>query len=319
MNNTELEQVLAEELVWIDEVLAEQGVAPARRVLPAAVLFVSECVKDIKGGSKDGYLDQPWFRTIYKDVEAWYAERFGKPRRRSGASTATALVLIFQTPFKLSLPLSYTTVEREGETAWVHFPDRVHADEQVLNWIVAPPNLNGLRSEERSSLRQVVAAIAGDTRALHIELTTADLDASVRRLAAGILSHLEKACDDICSLEPPRLSLALWELHLAVEKSFKVFLYQRTGSASKIHPVGELCRAAEAAGLPPVDPSIVSGLTDAKDANRHRYGEIEPPSVKHAYDVYRRSVTVGLHCARALQRQYTLRDARILVRKPPWV
>lgn len=315
----ELKEVVAEELEWIDEVLAEQGIAPARRPLHAATIFVSDCIEEIKGGTKDHYWDQPWFSAIYKAVESWYVNRYGKARKGSAASAPAGLVLIFQTPFKVTIPLSYTTVEKEGETAWVHFPDKVNADEQVLDWIVSPPNLDRLRPDERSSLEQAVARIAGDIRSLHIALTTADLGASVRRLAEGILSHLENSVESICSLEPSRLSLALWELHLAAEKSLKVFLYQQTGSVSKIHPIADLCRAAEVAGLTPVDPSVLSVLTDWKDANRHRYGEIDPPSIQQAYEVYEGVVAVAVHCARALQREITLRDARILIRKAPWI
>lgn len=317
--SSHLREFLAEQLPIIDKILAEQAVGIARRPFHAASMFVSECIVEIEGCSKDDFLEQSWFGDLLLWVHDWYGDRYGQAPLRSKDRVAPGLVLLFGTPFKLSVPLTLTEPGALPDTVWVIFPTNVQPGEAVLDWIVGPPNIERLTSGERLELEKDVCSVASSTRALDVNLMTADLDSAMaRQLAASISAHISSGVDGIVSLEGSRLSLSVWELFMAVEKALKVVLHQRVGDAPSTHNLDDLLTQAYSHGLPSIDPLILAALPTASEAIRHRYGEVGAPTANSAVHVYRTALTVVEICACSLTRVVEFRDARFLIRKLPW-
>jgi hypothetical protein len=47
-------------------------------------MFVSECIVEICGDSKEDFFKKPWFKEIYSVIDTWYLDRYGKREAREG-------------------------------------------------------------------------------------------------------------------------------------------------------------------------------------------------------------------------------------------
>jgi len=314
----DLKDSLPDYLMEIDLSLAEDGVPLHRRPLDAASIFVLEYIIDIRGGTKNDFLAQPWFASLFKFVQEWYADKYGAALKSSDPADV-GLTVIFGTPFKVKIPLTLTERGETPGTVWLCFPNEVLPGEQVVGWVQDPPNLSRLSTEDMSTLVDEIAWVVAAARTLHIQLMTAELaQESTKQLAAAIRAHVTRAIDDICSLEGARMSLAMWDLFFAVEKALKVYLIQKTGTPLRSHDLEKLVRRAESSGLSPVDRCHLHAMPSEEEAMQHRYGEIEAPTVEEAAKTYKSALAILVHCADGLERTFGMRNARLLISQAPW-
>jgi hypothetical protein len=299
--NTELREAVSECLDDIDRLLPEKNVSLGLRPLYAADIFVKECIVEIKGATKEGYLSQPWFYDIWDEIDAWYRRRYGAALRRHLNDLAPGLVMIFGAPFRLQLPLSFWT-DRKGKTGRLHLPKDVCAGEDPFTWIEASPNVGDLTEQERDALRADVYEVVKHTRSINVDLLTASKGGDhYRALAYTVSTHLTKAVNDVMSDQGADIATAMWELHLAMEKALKAFLAQRALQIPRTHDLNRLYRAALAGGLPPLPSGLAESLPSEQDSISQRYGEGAPPSIAMAHDSYRRALAVVYHCIHHLK------------------
>lgn len=302
----------------VDAELFQQNIDLQTRPVYATHLFTASFIEP-PDGMTENYLEQEWFAEILGLAEEWYVRRYGKARMSYRVPITDGLIVIFQMPFLLAIPLLFSKIEVPGETTWLHFPNTVLDEEKPLSWIVDPPNFDALSSNNRAVLEKGIVEVATYTRQIHRDLITATLSDEVRPMARSIESHVSKCVIDICSRDDARRSIALWEAHLAVEKTVKVFLHQQGSRVDKVHSLDSLIETAEHSGLPAIDRKLVVALLDGKTAIKYRYNEISPPSVDQAVSLYGTSLQVISHCSGALNRNLRLNNARFLLKKPPWV
>jgi len=76
-----IKEVLESQLPIFDDILAESQKPLSERPLAAAFYFVDYCIVNIKGDSKENFLEKEWFRSIYKLIKQWYDNRYGAARK----------------------------------------------------------------------------------------------------------------------------------------------------------------------------------------------------------------------------------------------
>jgi hypothetical protein len=218
----QFDDLLKEQLAFFDELLSSTNVPLHQRPLRAALLFVQNCVIAVEGeDDKEHALGKRWFKPIYEAVAKWYADRYAAALEKK-ENRAPGLISIFNTPFRVDVPL--TLVEpAEDHMVWVTFPNEVLAGEQVLKWIVDPPNLEKLGKPERAELSNSITEIATATRSVRVSVMTAtDPGKDLQLFISSIPLHIDRCVEDILKKDDASLGLAVWEMHLAVEKSLKL-------------------------------------------------------------------------------------------------
>ncbi len=165
----------------IDKVMLGMNVPLSQRPFKAAVFFVKECIVRIKGDSKEEYWRKGWFSDIHRSIYAWYTERYGNALKAAGARGEDTLVVIYGLPFRVMIPLRITESDEAGEPFWLIFPNSVFANEDVLGWLVTPPNLEQLSPEEMNDVREQIVRSATLIRSIHVDLLTAELAAGPMR------------------------------------------------------------------------------------------------------------------------------------------
>lgn len=316
----ELDEYLAEVLPDFDLFLAEQGVGLTQRAFRASLLVVKNCITEIKGDTKDNYLNKPWFRALFQAVDRWYDNRYGNALQQKSVSTVSAVILAFRTPFRVDVPLVVNEPHLPDGTFWVGLPATVSTDEDYMSWIINPPNFDSSNANEHGLVSSMLRETAAHLRATHVNLMTADYErGSTKALAAGILPHLEKGALDISRAEVNGRSIAVWELNFACEKAIKTFLKQRSVNPPLTHDIHRLHKLAVAQfGQNEMD-SAVALLPSEKVAVKHRYAEISSPSLAETFSIYRAALTIVSGYSLNLMRKYAFNDAKFHFKSPPWL
>ena len=147
-----IKESLEYQLPIFDDILAEAQKPLSERPLAAAFYFVDYCIVDIKGDSKDNFLEKEWFKSIYKLIKQWYDDRYGSARKYSKDSFALGVALIYKTPFELKIPLSIAQEWEGNDKRWFCHPTSVHENENVFDWIKKVAGLGFIVAGQRGPI-----------------------------------------------------------------------------------------------------------------------------------------------------------------------
>lgn len=317
-----LQHVVEASLHWLelfDKAFGQAGVPFQQRPLKAAMLLVNDGILEISGGSKEKYWSQPWFAEIVIGITRWYKDRYGAAALASEKDYLGGVILLRGTPVRLDIPRIVNKVQIEGETAWMIYPDAIHESESTLTFFASKPKLESLSTADHTKLVATVATIVSRTRRINLALQAADnLTPEGQRLRDGVWVHVEQAVNNIAGLNSALASIGAWELHLAVEKAFKVFLLQHGNPDLKAlgHDMAKLNTAAQVHGLN-VDISALKKLPHWKKASSNRYSqdEMQLADVVAIYDV---ALQLMAEITEKLSRAAVLNNAGFLIKKPDW-
>lgn len=305
-------------LELFDSSFAQDNIPLHARPTQSAMWFVRDGIEKLPfGDSKEDFFDKEWFAALVIAVREWYQDRYGAATFEPVRDTLSGVVLMHGTPVKIEAPFTVSKVEVEGETSWLIFPDAIHESESLKSFFPTRPNLDALTTDDRAELEKRVASTVRSARSINLGLqAAADLSDEAERMAAGIWGHIEKAVADILTLKPAVAAVGCWELHLAVEKAFKVFLRQN-GSGMTGHNLNNLCAASAKFGLE-VTQSVLAKLPNEHRAVNLRYGETDI-EISEAVENYDAALQLVYEITGKLRRIYSINYAKLLLKKPRWV
>lgn len=304
-------------LELFDSSFAHDNVPLSARPLQSAMLLVKDGISRISNGSKENYLEEEWFAVIVLRIREWYQDRYGAAAFRVVRDVLAGIVEFHNTPVKLEARVTVSRVEVEDESAWIIFPDAIYETETIQSFFPSKPNFNTLQPVERDKLERQVGDIVRWSRSINLSLQFAsELSEEAKQMAEGVWGHVEKAVSDILSLKPAVAAVGCWELHLGVEKAFKVFLRQNANE-KKGHCLDALSLESAGLGLI-VSPSLLAKLPPWKQAIELRYGErgIAIPDAMENYDA---ALQLIYGITAKLRRELTINNGSLLLKKPRWV
>ena len=301
-----------------DEAFAQQGIPIHSRPLKSAMWLVKDGISQLPPGeSKDDYFDKEWFSAIVVAIRKWYEDRYGADAFTPAKTMLPGLVMLYGTPVRLDIRDTLSKVEVEGETSWCIWPDSIHETETVLSFLSHKPNLQALEPDARAKFEEDVGTVVRRTRTINLALQSASgLPDEGKQMVPGVMRHIEKGVSDILSLNPANAAVAVWELHLAVEKSFKVYLHQK-GNNRKIHDLEKLSQQAQLSGLS-VTEAVLKKLPFWKKSSDYRYVE-EEVYIEDAVEIYEAALQLVDEITSKLHRELVINNGAILIRKPKWV
>lgn len=317
-----LTDVIADFLPLIDELLSAQEVKVTLRPIRAAIMFVDDVVISISGdekGKSTDYVAKPWFAVIYHYVEKWYQEQYGAAFKRDESGIAIGTAFVRDLPIELRVPLTRMRVETPNETSWLCFPIEVETDENPLDWLVSPPNLERLESNEKSDLIAQATAVATELRALQLNLMGMEpSDSEVRGLLDGVLAEFESCAQNILRNDTSGRGSALWSLQMATERILKAFAKHKNGSFKEIHNLFILYDDV-AVHLSGIKRDLLKKLPRDKQAITDRYGLGGTPTLSELKDAYRSALELSAAISRLFKRKISLGGSRFLLKRPPWL
>jgi len=286
--------------------------------MEAARFIVDELIVDIKGDTKDNYLQKSWFASIFLTVQDWYKKRYGiaqvHPKR-----DVHGVVKHFGAFYLLRIPLTLTKPQGDG-TCWLIFAKDVLSEEDATTWILNGPSLDGLRSRQVVTLRREATKTATHIRGIANDLMTADVaDDADRAMVASVLRHLDKAAADICAPGHESASLAVWDLHMACEKVMKAYLRQESVVYPMIHDLRELNRLSPAKHDWSAVKLALGGFPSEARVMQWRYQTIATPSGEELWRFYGIALQVCSTYASRMTRKWTFNNFSVHLKNPPWL
>lgn len=315
--NARLAELLGPWMELFDQVFADEPVH--RRPLLVAMMLVSEEVITAPGSDESNYLEQEWFGAIVTTTTNWYLTTYGSELLDTPESTVRAAVLIYGSIFEVLVPSNPTRPGQKPGTAIIYFTSGLLPDEDPRKWIRNPPNLDRIDELQAATLQTALIDVCTRTRSVINGLAGADLESErVQALAASITTHIDNAIRGFCEGGAAGKQLAIWELHLAVEKAMKVFILRQGSAPPNTHNLVILERLAAENGLATFSTHLLSLLPSATDAVRYRYGELPTPPVLTFCQWYVAALEVVDHCVNALPRGFFSRHASLIIQALPW-
>lgn len=304
-------------LELFDEHMSYDNTPIHERPLKSAMWLVRDGIAAVTNGSKENYLEEEWFCVVVNAIKRWYADRYGSTSCQVPRDKLSGIVIFHRTPTRIAMPVTTSRVEVEGETAWLTFPDKLQDDEDILGLFQSAPNLNSLQPDERELFLSNIKDVVHWSRSIQLNLQSASgLCDDATAMAASVWLHFEKAISDIMTLKPASASVGCWELHLCIEKAFKIFIYQNNTKKTG-HCLDSLYDEAKKFGLV-LTPSLLPALPHCKKAIQYRYGE-EWISIDQTIDIYRTALQAVFEITQELKKEITINNASILLKKPRWV
>ncbi|NTW89123.1 MAG: hypothetical protein HGB26_08455 [Desulfobulbaceae bacterium] len=296
----------------IDKLLEEDNVPVFDRLFRAALLFVDLVVIDSSFDTKQELIKSKAFSdAIIPPINDWYWDKYGSLMSRPTVRYFSGLVKLYSQPVKIEIPATLSKVEEEGKTAWLIFPDHLYEAEDVKKMFPGTISIDDQQTIDDAAI------VVKYTRSINLALNlVSGLSDEAKSMSSGIWGHFEKAISDILTFKNEVASVGCWELHLAIEKSFKVVLNQKTGKKHTGHDLKTLSKTLNKY-LPNLDLSPINVLPSDKEAIKMRYSE-QVRTVNEALRFYKTSLLIVYRITSAIDNDLTINNASFLLKKAPW-
>lgn len=320
LSTSDIATVAEYQIEFYDSQFTKLGLPLHQRPLASTIQLLKDGAQGIDTQSLSKYMDEPWFAEIVLSIKGWYERQYGIEAVKPAKSQFSGLVILRGMPTPLLIPETVKRVEVEYESSWMIYADAIHESESYLTFFVSKPNLDSLTGNSRNKLQSKISKVVSNTRRINLALKSAsNLTPDGERLRDSIWVHIDSAVGNICTLKSALISAATWELHLAVEKTLKVFLLQKghTGVKGLGHDIGKICEEAKTKGLA-CDPKKISKLPHWKVSSNARYGE-NHMEVSNAASIYDAALDIMAETSEKIDRTIILNNGGFLLKKPRWV
>ena len=318
MSKYGLKEAIDEHMPFIDEHLQKLNVPIFDRFMRAAYLFVDVAIIDSSYESKEELLKSTAFiEGLIPLVNDWYWDRYGELAKNPTNRIYSGLITPYGHPVLVKIPATTSRVEVPNETAWLTFPDCLSKNESIGDMAQTKIDLDKLPPEEMDRLSTEFSEIVSMTRKINLNLgSVGGIDKEAASMADGIWGHIEKSIVDILSFQEPQASIGCWELHLAIEKTLKVYLKQIYGSWVFGHDLNKLSNKINNHDAS-LDFSVIQLLPSDKDAINLRYSELVK-NVSEAVDYYKKALRLIEKVTSKYERKYSINNASFLLKMAPW-
>lgn len=318
-HNPEIDKIFDHFLPELDKAYSKAGLSLIERPLKAASFIVEHVVIEVEGCEKDDFLEAPWFAAFYDCAERWYENRYGDLSENNSADYLPSLVMIFDRWFLIHVPVRFRGEVEEDSTVWVYFPTKVRVEEDPFEWFVSGPNIPKMSKSGAKRASDRLEKVAAISRKINLNLWADFTEKSQSDGASHIKSHLATAAHHFSTNTAHGAQLAIWELHLAIEKSLKLWLNQRGLPVGGTHDLVELNDDITKANK----SSILHGkdllkLPSSTESIKYRYAELRAPSLERQREIYEISLSVVCQITDTLKRKYQFFDAGLKIKQPPW-
>lgn len=220
-------------------------------------------------------------------------------------------------PVLVKIPATTTRVEVPNQTAWLTFPDCLSENESIEGMAQTKIDLDKLPAEEVDRLSTEFNEVVSMTRKINLNLKSVySVDKEAANMAGGIWGHIEKSIIDILSLKDSQASIGCWELHLAIEKTLKVYLKKVCNSWVFGHDLKKLGRKINDYDAS-LDFSVIQSFPIDEDAIKLRYSELVK-NVSEVVEYYKKALLLIERVTNNYEKKYSINNASFLLKMAPW-
>jgi HEPN domain-containing protein len=307
--------ILNKSLPVIDKYLSSQNEPLSLRPLKATILFIEHFIVEIEGEDKNEFIDSLWFTALSNYTNDWYSNRYGKAIEVDNIELK-GIVFVYEHPFELSFPYTLTIDEGNKDTLSLVFLHKFRPEENWMDYFVAGPNIEGLDTISTNNLKQTVIDNIESSRYIfhNFSLIKKGLNETTK-ISESIQNHISTAVHKIAISSAQEFNLAVWELHLAIEKSLKVILMQIKGCYPRSHDLIKLFNLTELTNQEDIYNLICLFPRHDKVMNL-RYGGSGLITVHEIENIYSISLKVIYKISGLLKKELNMLGATAYIKRP---
>ena len=315
--NEEFKERLGSYLEEIDKAYSNEHKSINTRPLSAVLLLIENEVIQFRGPDEVDYLQSEEFTALMGMAQDWYFLRYGDLAKSSDRFQLKGIALFRKNPMRISFPQTTSVVEEERKSSWMVYSTHVEEHEDIVGYFSSALDFDSLSEKDYEELFQSIDRVVFLTRSIAISTLsdTTKLDSSSAMMLKTVIRHIEKGIDDVLELGVES-AVACWEFHLAIEKSFKVYIKQKFGEGTHGHDLNKLNEIASKHNKK-IDLGVLKKLPSDKDAIKLRYVEMQLP-IRELISIYLLTLEIVNEITKDLDRKIRLYNARILFNKPDW-
>lgn len=324
-NTPTLDEVLADWLDLIDQLLAASDVALPERPLQAVLRLLSLEALTVNIGDEPvkfaGFADhaaEPWFRILYIHVERWYQKTYGEEAVRGrGVRPLQAVVLIRGVPYALVIPAIRNVVHKEHVEAWMYFEEGLGDDECALQWVQHAPEPEALGAQRRAELEENANRISRAMRRVYFRRMGVPATPEAEGLAEAARGYLESAAIRLRSAKAQELGPAFFDLQMAAESAVKLVLQINTGGYPHSHLLADLLKSSAKFGVV-FDVDRLAGWPAFATMSDYRYSQGDTGGIEHVFSAYLLILDL-VAAAMSVIKSPLGSGSGFLLRRPPWL
>ncbi|MDQ7832376.1 MAG: HEPN domain-containing protein [Desulfovibrionaceae bacterium] len=254
----------------LDRFLAHSDVKISDRPLDVAFLLVKNEIVVPDCGMTENFVAERWFTDLLKYVRIWYDDKYGNFKKEK--STIKGVILIYGTPYLVNVPVTVTKASKNQEKHLeVYCPRSVLDGERILDMIVSPPNFNSMDQQLRNSILKRVKSIVVMLRNINIDLSLAAVSEQYYAMRQSVVQHLNNAVEQFVKNQIGPSCFMHWDIHLAIEKTLKIYLLQRDHAFPKTHDLRKLFKIAGGSKELGFDEKLFRAIPSDKQIVNFRY------------------------------------------------
>ena len=300
-------------LEWIDEIYSKSHKPIHSRPLSAILLLIDENILKLKNIDTENLHESQGFIILMKMVQEWYYHRYGELAKSTNKFDLKGIVLFHKNPLLINFPQTTTMIEVEEESSWMVYSTHIEEYEDIEEHFSTKIDLNSLNKSQSNLFYRAIDKIVYLTRKISINIfsDTSRLDDDESMMLKSIMRHIEKGIDDTLRFDVES-SVACWEFHLAIEKSFKVYIKQKSGKKVFGHNLTELNEVSSKYNKE-IDLNLLNELPTDKEAIKLRYAEMQL-STNQIISIYALTLEIVNDITKDLDRTIKIYNARILLK-----
>ncbi|ORC33845.1 hypothetical protein B4O97_14370 [Marispirochaeta aestuarii] len=263
---------------------------------------------------KQDFENSIWFKYIYQNVLEWYRRRYGKRLLKERPSDfGHAVVRIYNDFFLVRIPYILTRHNKDN-SYWIIYPSSVQRGENIIEYIQDPPNIVNLSESENQKLLKKLRKYIREIRTIRANLLTAKIENENKDLKDSIMVHLKKSASLIVeNKNSMALSLAFYELHMAVEKCLKIYISQKM-QYPKTHDIRKLLMYVN--DIDPVD-AIELDIERFKKGDTSRYYN-DCFTQEYLLETYENVIGLIMSITNKMERNMKIENTKVKIIEPGW-
>ncbi|MBA5606257.1 HEPN domain-containing protein [Duganella sp. FT3S] len=316
--NPKLAAAIGELLPEIDALLNKIGRPLWGRKMAATEILLADYLTVHPPSDAPPY-EQKWFAILFAIVADWYETRYGSALHTK-TGTLLGVIEIHNIPFKVTIEPTHSQPHSSGQQLTLYIGSGLGDHEKPREWIISPPTLSNLTSNESARLDKELSTLVKQLRLINLNFGTGHPAPEKYEQHRNVtLLAIRKAAEHITNRTDEDYASAIWEVHFSIENALKALIAQTGTTPLSEHKIPLLVTQANSVGIPLDLKRKLGFLPSAGQAIASRYGRPLPTGYEAAIKIYKKALLLLAELSSHVQRPIQLgEDAAIVLRRPPW-
>lgn len=305
---------LEEWLPIFDDIQSKTHIKIEERPWNAAYMFTRYAVDtNIKDFPVIAF-SQPWYRILLTRCYNWYKLKYGDAvNKKRGNKVLSSFIYISGVPFLIEIPISFAKPGEKSGTIDLVFPKEVYENEDVMEFLKERSIVTLLPEKDKSIIKELITIRVNLLRSIWNNLSTVSIEKPFTKMKDSILIHIDSFVKEIVTGYENGINLGIWELHLAVEKTIKIYILNNFKQFKPVHDLKILSQSIDITLKKEID-GFLNTFPNSHEVIKYRYCEISEFDLDKLQNYYINALEIIKKFSEKMKRKIVMNNAIITIK-----